>query len=114
MTTISLYTKPVPINQKNSVIRGRVYLSKKYREAKNDLKEEVAVQYDGELLEEDLCLNVLFYFGDRRRRDIDAYLKIIMDSMEGIVYKDDVQVNELHVFKVVDTDNPRTEVQVLA
>lgn len=61
----------------------------------------------------DVTLNVMFYYGDNRKRDIDAYLKILLDSMSGIVYEDDCQVTELHAFKEVDKENPRTVIQVL-
>ena len=70
-------------------------------------------QWKGEPLDSNLAMNIIFYYGDKRRRDIDAYLKILLDSMEGIVYTDDVLINELHVFKEYDKENPRTELQVL-
>lgn len=58
-------------------------------------------------------MNILLYFGDNRRRDIDAYLKILLDAMTGIVYEDDSQIDEMHVFKQVDIKSPRTVIQIL-
>ena len=55
----------------------------------------------------------MFYYGDKRKRDIDAYLKILLDAMSGIVYADDSQINEMHLFKEVDVENPRTIIQIL-
>lgn len=113
MKTITLLTKPIPVNQKFSVIGGRMFLSKKYREVKEAMEWEVKGQWHGEPLSGDVVLNVLFYYGDSRKRDIDAYLKILLDSMSGIVYEDDSQINEMHVFKEVDKDTPRIVIQVV-
>ena len=74
---------------------------------------EVRSQYKGEAQEGEVTLNIMFYYGDKRKRDIDAYLKILLDAMSGIVYGDDSQVTEMHLFKEVDIANPRTVIQVL-
>ena len=113
MKTITLTTKPVPVNQKYSVIRGKMFLSKTYRDTKEAMQWEVKSQWKGEPLAEEVSLNVMFYYGDNRKRDIDAYLKILLDSMSDIVYTDDSLITELHVFKEVDTDEPRTVIQIL-
>lgn len=111
--TLTIYTKPVPVNQKYFVRNGRNILSNKYRQAKRDLQLEIQSQYNEQPLARNVAVNVIEYFGDKRKRDIDAYLKILLDSMSDIVYLDDSQVTELHVFKEVDKENPRIEIQVL-
>ena len=113
MTTFILLTKPVPINQKFFIVHGRNILSKKYREAKLALAQETSLAWRSEPIKGNVTLNVIFYYGDKRKRDIDTYLKILLDSMEGIVYENDVQITELHVFKEYDKENPRTEIQVV-
>lgn len=110
---ILLKTKPIPINQKYGVINGRLLLTKSYRDTKDALAWEIASQFKLDPLEEMLAMNVILYFGDNRKRDIDAYLKILLDSMTGIVYKDDSQIVEMHIFKEKDIENPRTEIQIL-
>ena len=60
-----------------------------------------------------MYLNIIFYYVYNRKRDIDAYLKILLDAMSEIVYADDSQINEMHLFKEVDVENPRTVIQVL-
>jgi len=42
--------------------------------------------------------------------DIDNLLKSILDSLNGIFYKDDGQVIHAVIHKVKDKDNPRVEV----
>lgn len=47
-------------------------------------------------------LTVTWYMRDRRRRDIDNYLKALLDVLDHMnCYKDDEQVYELHVFKLL-------------
>jgi crossover junction endodeoxyribonuclease RusA len=113
MKTITLLTKPIPVNQKYFVVRGRMLLSTKYRDTKEAMQWEVKSQVKGAPLVGDVALNIMFYYGDNRKRDIDAYLKILLDSMSGIVYEDDAQISEMHVFKEVDKINPRTVIQIL-
>jgi Holliday junction resolvase RusA-like endonuclease len=110
--TITLYTKPIPLNQKFFVRNGRNILSNKYRDTKTALALETRSQVNFSPLSTTLAINLHFYFGDNRRRDIDAYTKIILDSMEGIMYENDCQITEMHVFKEVDKENPRTVVQI--
>lgn len=111
--TITLYTKPIPVNQKFFIVKGRNILSKKYRDTKYALALETRSQAKFEPYRGNLAMNVMMYFGDNRKRDIDAYLKILLDSMEGIVYENDNQIVELHCFKEVDIKNPRTVIQIL-
>lgn len=113
MKTITIYTKAIPVNSKYGVMNGRMLLTKKYRDTKEAMKWEIISQWKGEPLYETVTLNILQYFGDNRKRDIDAYLKILLDSMEGIVYTNDTLINEMHVYKEVDKENPRIEVQIL-
>jgi len=41
---ITLYTKPVPVNQKYGVQRGKMVLSKKYRDTKKALQQEIQIE----------------------------------------------------------------------
>lgn len=114
MKTITLLTKAVPINQKYFVVRGRMLLSTKYRDAKEAMQWEIKSTWGNFApLEGSVELNIMFYYGDNRKRDIDAYLKILLDSMSGIVYEDDSQIDAMHVYKEVDKEKPRTVIQVL-
>lgn len=113
MKTITLTTKPIPLNSLYRSINGRQIISKLGRATKTALEWEVRSQWRSKPLEGNVAINLLLYFGDRRKRDIDAYLKVLLDSMNGVVYGDDSQINELHVYKDVDTDNPRVEIVIV-
>ncbi len=43
------------------------------------------------------------------RRDVDNFLKLIFDSMNGVLYKDDSQIREVYCV-VTQNHRPRTEI----
>lgn len=111
---ITLYTKPVPVNQKYGVQRGRMVLQKKYRDSKAALAKEMWVlNSPNKPATEEVSVNVIFYFGNKKKNDIDNCLKILLDAAEGILFENDSQITELHVFKEYDKKNPRTEISVV-
>lgn len=110
---ITIFTKPVPVNQKYGVINGRMLLQKKYRDTKEAIAWEIRSEWTGEPLVGDVALNILIYFGNNRKNDIDNCLKCILDAAEGVLFEDDSQVTELHVFKEYDKENPRVEISVI-
>lgn len=54
------------------------------------------------------------YFGDKRKRDRDNYHKIAIDSLDGIVLKDDVLIEQAMVTKYYDKENPRYKIWILS
>lgn len=112
MQTLIFNTKPVSVNQRYTIARGRNILSNKYRDAKEAMQWEAKSQWQGEPLTDDVTLNVYLHL-DTKRPDIDGYLKIILDSLDGIAYEDDRQVHELSVIKLHNKKHPHIEVQVL-
>lgn len=57
-----------------------------------------------------LTLSVRFYFKTRARRDVDNFLKAVLDCMTGIVYADDSQIHVLKAEKCYDSEDPRIEI----
>ena len=111
---IVLYTKPVPINDKIACVRGRGILTKRYREAKIALAQEISLKWTTAPLGGTIELHIDLFYGDKRKRDIDAHLKILLDAMSEIVYEDDSQVTKMTVQKFYDKQNPRTQIEVLS
>lgn len=59
-------------------------------------------------------MEISFVPPDRRRRDVTNLLKGLMDALEGVVYADDFQVDELHIQRLdADKHDARAEVRVL-
>jgi crossover junction endodeoxyribonuclease RusA len=60
---------------------------------------------------ERLAVTLRAFFPDRRTRDLDNTFKCL-DGANGVVWHDDEQIDELHVYRGVDRKNPRLEVTV--
>ena len=61
------------------------------------------------LLDGDLIVAIRIYYGSRRP-DLDE--SVILDAMQGKVYKNDRQVKEKHIYWDLDRNNPRIIVAV--
>lgn len=59
-----------------------------------------------------VLVEITFYFGDNRRRDVSNYDKGLLDSMIKIVYDDDSQIQTLVLNKLIDKENPRVDVKI--
>lgn len=74
---------------------------------------EVKSQWKGKPLSGDIELWVTLFFGTKRKADLDNFNKILLDSMTGIVYDDDSQINHLHIERAYDKRSPRIEISVV-
>jgi Holliday junction resolvase RusA-like endonuclease len=92
--------------------QGRRFLTKTGKDLKRLIGLELMTQWKHEVLKGDVTVNVIFYFKDNRK-DIDNCLKATLDCMTGIIWEDDRQITELHVYKEIDKKNPRVEISVL-
>lgn len=95
----------------NKLYVGRKILTEQARVNKEALGWEANAQYHGDPIEERIGVNVHFYYPDRRANDIDN-LKILFDAMKGIVWKDDRQIDEQHVYRHFGHPIPRVELQI--
>jgi Holliday junction resolvase RusA-like endonuclease len=48
----------------------------------------------------------------QKRGDLDNTLKILVDSMKGIIYHDDEQVTVIHAERYDDKKNPRVDLLI--
>ncbi len=58
-----------------------------------------------------VAVTVRAYFPDERRRDLDNAIKCL-DGASGVIWHDDSQIVEWHVYRGVDRARPRLEVLV--
>jgi len=89
-----------------------MYMTKRGKERKEQYQWEARSQYDGEPLESAISAQIKLYFGTKRKVDIDNFGKILWDSMEGIVFENDNQIQKATVEKFYDKDFPRIEVVI--
>ncbi len=96
--------------QRPRVARGRAYTPKETVEAEAIVAEAYWAASE-HLFEERVVVSIDFFNGNRRRRDIDNMVKLILDALNGVAFVDDVQVVglEAHKFQTVK-ERARTEV----
>lgn len=61
------------------------------------------------LIEDDVMVKAFVYY-QSRRSDLD--ISLLLDCMQGFIYKNDRQVKEIHAFCNVDKINPRVFVTI--
>lgn len=106
---ITLKTMPISTNQ---LYQGRKFLTKKGKANKEAIAWEAKVQMTSKmLLKGPIKATVRLFWPDRRNHDIEN-LKALFDSLSGIAYEDDGQIQELHIFKSISKLDPRTEIEV--
>ena len=62
-----------------------------------------------DLIEEDLVVHLHVFYASRRP-DLDE--SVILDEMQGKIYKNDRQVKVKHVYWHLDRDNPRSHILI--
>ena len=102
---------PSGINHAYATNKGRWYKVKKLHDWEEDclwlLKGKITPQIGL------VALKITFVDGDKRRHDVDSRIKFVLDLLEEAgLYPDDNMVNELHVFKEYDKNDPRVEVKI--
>lgn len=56
------------------------------------------------------CAVTLRWFRSRKSGDLDNRIKIVLDSLQGVLYVCDSQIVELHAYRADDKSNPRVEI----
>jgi Holliday junction resolvase RusA-like endonuclease len=95
-TGIAFTPKTTRVREKN--------IAATVREHSPDLKAEADTAYG---------LGVAFFHATRRRQDIDNLLKLAIDALTGVVWKDDSQVLSVAAWRYYDKANPRTVIEVV-
>lgn len=106
--TITLKGSPISVNK---LYRGRRFLTSVGKAIKLDYAYQAKAQYSGPVLEDPIRVDAVIYF-ENKRSDIDNVIKATLDCLTGLLWKDDMQVVELHVFKKIDKENPRIELAI--
>ena len=111
MRSVRLILHGEPASKANSrrlvTIRGQARLIKSQKAL--DYVAAVKATYPplSPLLEGDLRMTADVYYASRRP-DLDVSL--ILDALQEIVYRNDRQVREMHLYHHLDRENPRAEI----
>lgn len=60
--------------------------------------------YRDELWTGDVAVSLSFYLPDHRRRDADNLSKAVLDALNGVIWKDDTQVQQLFIRKFYEAN----------
>ena len=88
------------------------YMSAKGKSVKEDYQWQIKSQWHSDMLLKAVKLTVTLFFSRKGVHDVDNFNKLVLDALSGIVYSDDVQVEELTIIKKFDLKNPRVEVEI--
>jgi len=114
MTTVSFVIFGEPASKANQrklvTIKGRPAFikSQKARDYVEAFKKQCPSLGD-QMLEGELYVRMTIYYASRRP-DLDE--SVILDCMQDLIYKNDRQVREKHVYWGLDKENPRAEIEV--
>lgn len=106
---ILLKNMPPALNATYKSGKGRFYKDSAASTAQKAVAWEIRSQYRGKPLEGPIWAEVEFFWKDKRK-DIDSGIKSLLDACSGILFLNDSQVEDLHVFKRCDKANPRVEI----
>lgn len=109
---LTIKGSPVSVNSLYANSGRKRILTWAGKAAKHDFEWQVRQQYKGVILTGDCKVEIVAYYKDNRRRDIDNGLKMVLDSLTGIVLKDDSQISDLHIQKRLDKESPRVELDL--
>ena len=113
MSTITFTTQGEPASKSNS--RRLVTFGGKPRFIKSQkaLDFVKAFQYQcprlDDLLTEDVSVTMTINYATRRP-DLDE--SVVLDAMQGFIYKNDRQVKEKHIYWGLDKEKPRIEIKI--
>lgn len=88
-----------------------MYMTQEWKNLKELYSLQARVQKT-DFLTCDISVEVILYFWDKRKRDLDNHNKLWMDSLSGIVYEDDKQIKQMLLRKEYDRENPRIEINI--
>ena len=105
----------ISINEQYGVARmgrqllPRVYLTPFAKAYKEAVSWEAKQAYKGKPTKKPIKIQIWYYFPDGKKRDI-LNDKLTTDAFQGIIYENDSQIKEAHVYKRHDSKNPRTKI----
>lgn len=102
--------EPPSINHYWRVVRGRPILSRDGRLWKQEAGAR-ALAAKLRRIDGPVAVELTWYRG-RRSGDLDNRVKVVLDVLRGLAYRDDKQVVELHAYRYDDKHDPRVEITI--
>ena len=92
---------PPTVNHYYKVARnGARYLDKRVKVFREEVCESIAEQCPGLRLSDPIFMEVYLFPPDRRKRDLDNYMKGLLDGLtEAGMWDDDSLIDQLHIYR---------------
>ncbi len=106
-----------PLTKSNQAkwFRGYLYIPKRiidYEAALHRFSIKIMKQEKKHPTKNLVKVEIEYYLGSKRRKDIQNLTKSTLDAFNDAIYKDDSQVHDLHIKKMIDRENPRIRVTI--
>ncbi len=106
----------VSVNQQYGAGRGRggyarTFLTVDAKAYKESVSWTAKMMYKGKVITGPVKVSIWYWFSSKTKRDIQND-KLTLDALEGIVYKGDEQIAELHLYKRYKKNDPFTRIEV--
>lgn len=99
---------PPSANKNWRFAHGRVIVSQEAANYKETVK--MLARVDGATLIKGPVALTVDVYRPRKSGDLDNYLKVLLDALQGVFYRNDSQVREIHATLHEDRHEPRVEV----
>ena len=105
--------EPVP-KARPRVVKGRAYTPRRTVDAEEAIGWAFREAMPGhEPLTGWVGMRCMFYTVTQKpRADIDNFLKLVSDALNGLAYVDDRQVDDIQGTRIRGTADPRTEIEI--
>jgi len=118
LRTVAFTFKGEPLTKSNNYFfKGHIFVPTKIRKYEKSLenyaKSVMQKNYPNYgLLDRPIHMTIHYYLGTKRRKDIVNLPKTTTDALNEVVYEDDSQIAECHIFRHLDRENPRLEITI--
>lgn len=99
--------------QRPRFVKGHAYTPAETREAEQKIKKAYIVNHGKKMLVGTLQVDLEFYLGTKRRKDLDNMEKLVLDALNGVAYEDDYQIFVKRSSKIIDKSiEPQTRILI--
>jgi crossover junction endodeoxyribonuclease RusA len=108
--TLLILPPPISANRYWRKYRNQMVISDEARAYKLQVQ-RIALDAGADMLTGDVSIRLDVY-REAKRGDLDNKIKVILDSLQGILYADDKQIVEIYARRFDDKRNPRAVIEI--
>ncbi len=106
MVLLTIYKRPIPLNQIYRVNRyGVLYKTKLAKQWVDDVREILSHQFNDSPITTPVNVTIKVNLMGNRKMDIDAPLKLLLDSMNELIFIDDSQIESLIIARKMNCES---------